>query len=103
MEQLELESQQLVDILVQLGFTKLEPCWGYCSNINAYCDVNNELDVHWDITDGDYVFNLCGANYSEDSYICIQHIDGKSLATNIAYFQKQLNEKLNQESQHENN
>lgn len=94
MEQLELELQQLVDILVQLGFTKLESIWD-----EDY--FSNELNVYWS-NDVNRVFNIIGA-YSKDSDICIRGIDGKSLATNIAYFQKQLDEKINQDSQHEDN
>lgn len=61
----------------------------------------NELNVYWS-NDVNRVFNIIGA-YSKDGDICIRGIDGKSLATNIAYFQKQLDEKINQDSQHDNN
>lgn len=89
MEQLRLESQQLVEILVQLGFKKQE-------DVFDYDYINNELNLYWDYDDG-FVWNVVGDNGF------IPEIDEKSIATNIAYFQKQLDKKLNQESQNASN
>lgn len=89
MEQLRLESQQLVEILVQLGFKKQE-------DVFDYDYINNELNLYWDNDDG-FVWNVVGDNGF------IPEIDEKSIATNIAYFQKKLDEKLKQDSPNASN
>ena len=77
------ESQQLVDILVQLGFKEVDEY-----NPELYCDYNyisKKLDIYWLI--GGEVYNDSDKGINDKIY-------GESIATNIAYFQKKLDKKL---------
>jgi len=85
LEQPKTESQQLVDILVQLGFENR-----YDEDYPYYNYYSKKLNVYWNDFDRVYnrVYNLEGfKNY-------IPKVYNESLATNIAYFQKKLNKKL---------
>jgi len=82
-EQPKTESQQLVDILVQLGFKEVDEY-----NPELYCDYNyisKKLDIYWLI--GGEVYNDSDKGINDKIY-------GESIATNIAYFQKKLDKKL---------
>ncbi len=71
------ESQQLVDILVQLGFEKQDNS-GY-----AYSYERKKQNVFW--------CRNCDSVYNNGTK---GNIYGESLATNITYFQKKLDKKL---------
>ncbi len=82
-EQPKTESQQLVGILVQLGFKEVDEY-----NPELYCDYNyisKKLDIYWLI--GGEVYNDSDKGINDKIY-------GESIATNIAYFQKKLDKKL---------
>ena len=77
LEQPKTESQQLVDILVQLGFEKQDNS-GY-----AYSYERKKQNVFW--------CRNCDSVYNNGTK---GNIYGESLATNITYFQKKLDKKL---------
>ncbi len=77
------ESQQLVDILVQLGFENR-----YDEDY-PYDYYSKKLNVWWNDFE-DVVCNYCLKKNND----YISKINDESVATNIAYFQKKLNKKL---------
>ncbi len=82
-EQPKAESQQLVDILVQLGFeNRYDEYYSY----NYY---SKKLNVFWN----DFEDVVCNY-YLKESKDFIRKLNDEPLATNIAYFQKKLNKKL---------
>ena len=78
------ESQQLVDILVQLGFKNR-----YDEDYPYYNYYSKKLNVYWND------FDRVVRNYDlKDLRDFIRKLNGESIATNIAYFQKKLDKKL---------
>ncbi len=84
LEQPKTESQQLVDILVQLGFKNR-----YDEDYPYYNYYSKKLNVYWND------FDRVVRNYDlKDLRDFIRKLNGESIATNIAYFQKKLDKKL---------
>jgi hypothetical protein len=79
------ESQQLIDILMQLGFVKLESTFDH-----DY--VSEKLNVYWMNSSDPTVLNRKHKNKDRR----INKICGHCIATNIAYFQKKIDKKIAQ-------